>query len=957
MRLKGGSTFVMLKKFILVLLLFLQILLCPSKVHAEYESIYNYYIELGLDALYEKKFEDAIFYFKTAHAIDPSRDKAREYINLSKRLKDEQLNGIVAKSPTDSSWISLEGPDPVKNTDTELSHTVAQQMLRSKIPQGSVVRPVVKYDPKAPLVKQKKLPGAIIPSGVQTNSLELRDAQELKLDDVLWSKHTNLILELKVDESVILVGNNIQRYLSVTEGILEVSRINPDRIKLKGLKRGNTIFYVWDQKGRWIFNVHCIYTSASELAKLQKLQESDAQLFKLEYSNNWSTLHSGQNLGSMTRKYLNFTNWLGVFGDTPYGKFDAAVNTYMYPNSTEIVGQTIGLSNGHVGPFNDFSLRGYDAYTGLTSLTLPGRYFRGVLLDAYAFKHRLAYSYFHGQDQSTVIFLGSGARQTRQSYIEGGKLTLNPYQPTNYSLNYVRGWGEGRPEDFVKRVISGQVEHKRKEIRLVGELASDDKHYASTIASSFERSNFKMNLNLRDIEKGYQTIYGPANGTGQVGTLLNYFWNPSGMDISGYLDIYRDRSLPNPDNPHGLNFDWSNSYNKQLDHLSQWGINFAYTNNSQTVSPRQNAQLGGMYSKTFELGRFRTISLFSGPTIQWSRYKDTPTADFDRYNLRSGFRANLIQNLSYFFTYDYIWVRDVAREQFSNPATLDTGFYYHFKLTDELYLTSDISYHREKFTSSPFGFLSGQDNVSNSLSLTYHPQPGIEIYLDSQLRHVMPQNNRSFDELYLTTGMKGSWDLPFKWNPLGEIRGIVYKDYNGNATQDEGEPGIYGIKVLAGHWETYTNDNGEYLLTVRAKKVAVSLDLRTVPQGFVFSTALSRDVEIQNNKAKVVNFGLTARSGIYGVAYFDVNGDGMPNLGDKFLGNVVVRLVDTGEITKTDASGSYFFENIDPGKHKIRISIGSIPKEYLPAVKVEDEVEVVEGITYVYNIPVKLKKP
>ncbi len=947
----------MLKKFVLVLLLFFQIVLCPSKVHAEYEGIYNYYMELGLDALYEKKFEDALFYFKTAHAIDPSRDKPLEYINFLKRIQDNQTTVDLLSSGDNRSVVSFDNQAIDENAQDKPEVTARQQALLNKIPKHSVGRPVAKYDPKAPLVKQKQSKSAIVPSGSQSNLLNFRDEQELKLNDALWSKLPNLILELKVDESIILVGNNIQKCLAVTQGILEVSRINQDRFKLKGLKRGNTILYVWDKKGRWTFNVHCVYTSSYELAKLQKLYQADAQPFKLEYSNNWNTLHRGPKLGDMTRQYVNFTNWLGVFGDTPYGKFDAAINTYMYPNSTEIVGQTIGLSDGHIGPFNDFSIRGYDAFKGLTSLTLPGRYFRGVLLDAYAFKHRLAYSYFYGRDQSTLIFLGSGGTQKQESYLEGAKLTLNPEQPTSYSLNYVRGWGDARPEDFVKRVISGQVSHKRKEIRLLGELASDDEHYAATIASSFERSDFRMNLNLRDIEKGYQTIYGPANSAGQVGTLMNYSWNPAGMDISGYLDIYRDRTLPNPDNPHGLNFDWSNSYNKQLDSLSQWGINVAYSNNSQVVSPRQNAQIGATYSKTFELGRFKTLTLFTGPLVQWSRYKETPTADFDRYNLRSGFRANLIENLSYFFTYDYIWVRDVTTDQLSNPATLDTGFYYHHKLTDALYFTSDISYHREKYTSSPFGFLSGQDNVSHSLSLTYRPQPGIEIYLDSQLRHVMPRNSQTFDELYLTTGMKGSWDLPFKWNPLGEVRGIVYKDYNGNALQDEGEPGIYGIKVVAGNWETYTNDNGEYLVAVRAKQVAVSLDLRTIPQGFVFSTALSRNVTIQNNKANIVNFGLTARSGIYGVAYFDANGDGIPNQGDKFLGNIVVRLVDTGEITKTDFSGAYFFENIDPGKHKIRISIGSIPKEYLPAVKVESEVEVLEGITYVYNIPVKLKKP
>ncbi len=412
--------------------------------------------------------------------------------------------------------------------------------------------------------------------------------------------------------------------------------------------------------------------------------------------------------------------------------------------------------------------------------------------------------------------------------------------------------------------------------------------------------------------------------------------------------------MPNEDHPDWVNLDLSTSISKPLDDTSIVGATFSYTNAQQVISPREFIQESTNYSKGYKIGS-RYVSLSLGQTWQWSRNELSPTSDYDRFSLRAGFRVDLIRYLFYSLGYEYIWVRDVSADTTSTPSALQTGFTYSVPLTEQLYFSTDLNYRNEQQSTSSFSFLAGEDSVGNVLSLTYKPSVDLEIYADSQIRKVWSHNvtlNPDYVDWNLSVGMRGGWDLPFHWSPTGEIRGIVYKDYNGNSLQDKDEPGMAHIKVLAGKFETLTNENGEYKIKINAKKANVSLDFKAIPKGFVFSTALSRDVMIQQGKPVYVNFGLTSRSGIYGIAYVDLNGTGKPDRGDKFISNVVLRL-DNDEITRTDQTGAYFFENIAPGVHKIRIDVNSINIQYSPAIKIESSVKVDEGMTYVHNIPLK----
>ena len=1081
----------MARTFLTILLILLQIVVFAPLAHSEYEGIYHYYTEKGLDAFYNGNYEDAFFYFQTAHAIDPSRDKPLQYINLLKRVKEGHLvpavpaakgndlfipspGGLVptekffqqltdevsllataqilkgaSTSPVDKiripsgvEGLTTGGAAAVTDDDveaavrqsldravTDMGAKVSEQVferivlqaepdvkrrvnayfdqqkreavsqpqlavapVEEKIPSStapSVSAPAVlapsaqgyalakvlpapapvykeavfaaenpNFKPKGPLAKQSirrpiTTARALANQKYDAHFRHLAGNEELKLNDALWKLRSRMTLELEIGKTVRITGKDITRFLSITEGILEITRVSKDQIRVKALRRGGTMLHIWEEHGRWTFNVICVYPSDIESNEQKYLTPDSGPPFRVEYSNSWSALHKGQSLGKMTRQNLTFSNWAGIYGETPYGKFDAFAQTAMFANSAEIVGQGIGLSNGHIGPFNDFTIRGYDSYKRLSDLTLAGRYFRGVLLDSYAFHHKLAYSYFHGQDQSVTLFSSIG-NILKQSFVEGFKLTYDPDMSANYSFNYVRGYGPVRPKEFKDEVYSVQAQQKIRGAFVKSELAYDKTEYAFLMSSDLDQKDFSYNWNFRDINKNFQTIYGQPVYSGQIGSQLSMDWRPENYKISTYVDVYHDSKNPNPAQPSGVNFDASASFLKQLDKTSSWTTGLSYLTTPQTISPRQSFQLSNTYSKLFQVAGTHYLNTYLGQNYQWGRYKNTPSSDFDRYSLRAGFRVTLIKNLAYFFNYDYVWVNEALTKTWSNPKAFQTGINYNIPLTQSLFLDLDLNYQNESQDQSSFSFLAGQNSLSNSVSLTYHPTPDLQIYMDSQLRRVWPQHSSvaPYDDWNLMLGMRAGWDLPFRWNPTGLIRGIVYKDLNGNGVQDKDEPGMPGVTVIAGKFETVTNDDGEYELKVTAKKAAVSLDLKTVPQGFIFSTALSKDALILQDKPAIVNFGLSSRSGIYGVAYADENGDGKPDRGDRFFSNIVVRL-DDGDITQTDGSGSYFFEDIKPGRHTIKIDVNSIPLEYSPTVRVVYTIDLKEGTTYVYNIPLK----
>jgi hypothetical protein len=104
-----------------------------------------------------------------------------------------------------------------------------------------------------------------------------------------------------------------------------------------------------------------------------------------------------------------------------------------------------------------------------------------------------------------------------------------------------------------------------------------------------------------------------------------------------------------------------------------------------------------------------------------------------------------------------------------------------------------------------------------------------------------------------------------------------------------------------------------------------------------------------------IDFGLTIHSGIYGIVYFDKNQNGVIDEMDVFIPRVIMTL-DGKDKYITNYEGAYFIENVSPGKHTLQLDVNSLPMEYLPLIKIKNEIDVKEGTTYTFHVPLKIKE-
>jgi len=279
--------------------------------------------------------------------------------------------------------------------------------------------------------------------------------------------------------------------------------------------------------------------------------------------------------------------------------------------------------------------------------------------------------------------------------------------------------------------------------------------------------------------------------------------------------------------------------------------------------------------------------------------------------------------------YEHSWLYEEQSGDHLRPNVMNTGLNYSRKLADGWSMHSSFSYRNEENTEGNNSFLAGEDNITGSLGTTYRLNEDFEFYMDGRTRNVWAESNdrQAFNEIDVRVGIRTSWGLPFSWNPKGTITGTVYKDLNENQRQDPEESGIADVKVQVGKQEVVTNSVGYYHTTIRAKSIEVKVDINSIPDGFIFSTPTIVKVEIIPHKTQYINFGLTTQSGVYGVVYYDQNGNGKPDSSDEFIAKVRLTL-DGVQTAISDFEGTYSFASVQPGTHQLSIDVNSLPIEY-----------------------------
>jgi uncharacterized repeat protein (TIGR01451 family) len=191
----------------------------------------------------------------------------------------------------------------------------------------------------------------------------------------------------------------------------------------------------------------------------------------------------------------------------------------------------------------------------------------------------------------------------------------------------------------------------------------------------------------------------------------------------------------------------------------------------------------------------------------------------------------------------------------------------------------------------------------------------------------------------------------------GSIGDRVWLDKNYNGIQDAGEAGLCGIKVTLkgagadGVWgtkdditaTTTTNSAGNYEFNnLDAGKYQVIVDKTGyyVTKQLAAGSTTANDSDIDGTgTTAVITLGagehkLTVDAGLYQKAcvgdkvWEDKNHNGLQDVGESGIGNVVVKLLDsTGAVlqsTTTNSNGNYQFSNIDPGSYALQFDKSNV---------------------------------
>jgi hypothetical protein len=202
--------------------------------------------------------------------------------------------------------------------------------------------------------------------------------------------------------------------------------------------------------------------------------------------------------------------------------------------------------------------------------------------------------------------------------------------------------------------------------------------------------------------------------------------------------------------------------------------------------------------------------------------------------------------------------------------------------------------------------------------------------------------------------MRHLWDTGVSWESVGTVEGYVFNDLNSDGLRQRDEPPVDGVKIWLGKDKSQVTDIlGYYKFSkVRARKAYLTIDANTIPSGFLSTGPQTQEAVIAHGYASRINFGITSRSEIIGVVFEDIDGD--KQLGSKDLPvRGIVLILEDGTKTVTNDSGRYFFRKASVGKHTVTLDLNSLPPIYLPAIPIFKDLELFEGISYNFNIPLK----
>ena len=440
---------------------------------------------------------------------------------------------------------------------------------------------------------------------------------------------------------------------------------------------------------------------------------------------------------------------------------------------------------------------------------------------------------------------------------------------------------------------------------------------------------------------------------------LEPFFHRKFMLLTGDLDFVRNRLSVNADHPGGYlkTFRPGMTLNLPLKLVSETRL--AYEDRLAASFPYLQKKINQRLIRDFRFNsRILTrMRLYLTSSIDsYTQAEGTPGFNSNRYEAGGGgtvnFRGGLWVGAKYLW--NYLNERDPSTPP--NPVThprqvtLSAGWFHNFRhLPAEIY--TNAYYINETQTHNklhqPF-FNENRLEVHGGLG--WRVRPNAKLFVESTT--AVTQSNigePEHAEFLIETGMRLTQDTHFFIPLKGQIQGSVFEDKNGNGQRDPEETGIAGYEVRVQNGpKTTTDQKGYYRLKVKEGSVTL-IGVDQIPEGYYFTTVNRQDLEVFPKALIHQDFGIAPQIQVKGMAYLDVNENGIQEPSDVPLAGIQI-LLDSGQSAVTAGDGLYSVLHVLPGKNKVRVMPDSLPLGYRTLTPLEKSFDGTPGDVLNFNV-------
>ncbi len=917
----------------------------------------DFLCERGINFFDQGKYLEASQEFKKALLANPESTKAKAYLSEIESYSSGSADIFKAELSEKISSINtlLEKYDPgLKKTEATVrgSNSVVNEAL-DEIDKGRTPGQVKEVKAREALSLQAS---QAEPLQIEETVIDIRD-----IVDVGGSGEINT----NIGKIILLKGRDIARFLATDPAMLKVQSAGSDSIRVEPLEAGSTYMHVWDEGKRYslkfVIGPKTFEKEFLEAYKKRMIEESLPESFKVGYSIQGNSYMSGRRLNDMERKNYNLSYSSSVRGETPYGYFDTSVQA----NRTELKKYHVsnfrmGLTGAHYDELKDINLRFFDFTPIVASFGFPSADLRGAMIDAPMFDKKIKYTAFWGAiplGNFTALSSTSGLDRTKKAWLEGLAVNYRPWEFANFKTFYATSYGPERTQPVLTDEVRGfGMDYNFSHFNIGAEMAQDPNNISYTANSSVSFSKIRLGLSMTENNKNFASLLGgiPYGGS-TSGTLSTVYRPTSNVTIFNAFSGTHDKVFGNPNDPSRPNYNSVTRISWNADAHTEFELGYTMDDQLGSNSPSVTETKDFVFRK--KLFFIKKLNTFINYQNRKSKYYLSPSQDFNNNRILTGLSFRVIDELYAYYHREFNLLHNKFTGEDAFPTAQEMGLNFYKKIFNSpFYLNSRIFYRDEQQTESTLSYLSGEDRLEGEAELTYKPNPDTETFLKVRLANIWAEKagvskHMDFD---FSFGLRMVWDTGLRWQSRGGFYGYCFYDLNSDGIKQSDEKGVKGAEITGPNGKSVTTDELGYFkfANVVGKKAILELSVKSLPKGYNPTTPTSREVEIVHGKSKRVDFGIATRSEISGLVFVDKDGNGRFDAGEEALSGVVLILDDKYKVA-SNLMGEFMFRKLSPGDHVVKFDLKSIPVVYIPKTPVSKNIKVIEGTTFIYNIPME----